>query len=371
MKKKIFILVMSICIVLLAGGCGSKGVAGNTNSPTPTATSGTNTGNAQTVTKGDYVVDDYIKLGQYKGIKVTVTKLEVTDDAVNAAIQDDLKAKATQKDIIGRPVQNGDTVNIDYEGLKDGVAFSGGTAKGSDLTIGSGTFIPGIEEGLIGHNIGEKVALNITFPADYSTTDLAGKAVVFNVTINSIKESVLPELTEDYVKNNSDYASIDAYKEGTRAKLQVQNEETMKNQKTNDVFTAIAGNSKISSLPQTLLDYYKNDLKNYYTQYAQANGMDFASFLGASSMTQADFDSQAQQYAESMATQELVIKAIIEAEKMTLTDDEYNAGVDKIVSDYGYPSKDDLLKSIDESQIRENLLMQKAMDFVTAQAVEG
>ena len=183
---------------------------------------------------------------------------------------------------------------------------------------------------------------------------------------------MVPELTEDYVKNNTTYASIDAYKAGTREKLQTQNEDTMKNQKTNDVFTAIVNNSQISSLPQTLLDYYKNDYTTQVTQYAaQSYGMDFASFLSTSNMTQADFDTQAAQYAQSIATQELVIKAIIEAENMTLTDDEYNSGVDKLVSDNGLASKDDLLKAISESQLRETLLWRKTMDFVTNQAVEG
>lgn len=355
---------MSLCLILLASGCGNKT---NSSSPSPSPSP---TGSPQ-ATKGTFAVNEYITLGQYKGVKVTVTKLEVTDEDVDSAIQDDLSANATQKDVTGRAIQNGDTVNIDFEGLKDGVAFEGGTSKGYELEIGSGSFIPGFEEGLVGHSVGEKVALNLTFPEDYQSTDLAGKAVVFNVTINSAKESVVPELTEDYVKSKTSFTSVAAYKDSIRKDLEAQNEETMKSQKTNDVFTAIVDSSKISSLPKTLLDYYSNYLKDYYTQYAVANGTDLAGFLAAQNMTEDDFNTETQQYAERMATQELVITAIVEAEKITLSDDEYNTGIDKLVSDYGYASKDDLLKTVDQAQIKETLLWQKAMDFVTAQAVEG
>jgi trigger factor len=237
MKKRVMLLVVSLSIVMLAGGCGSKndisnyqntnntdnaGSADQTTDGTSTdgtSTDGTSTdGTDASVTvpeKADYKVDDYIKLGQYKGVKVTVDQLTVTDDNVNTAIQDDLKANATTEEVTDRKdVQNGDIVNIDYEGLKDGKAFDGGTSTGYDLTIGSGKFIPGFEDKLIGAKVGEKVSIDLTFPADYQQADLAGQAVVFNVTVNSIKKQVIPELTEEYVKSKTSYDTIDAYKEG-------------------------------------------------------------------------------------------------------------------------------------------------------------
>jgi trigger factor len=150
MKKKIFALILSLAIMLLVAACGQKGgttTNGNTPSPSASATATTgNTSGTETVTKGDYVVSDYITLGQYKGVKVTVEKLEVTEEDIEAAIQSDLYAKSSEVDVTDRPVQNGDIVNIDFQGLKDGVAFEGGTAEGYILEIGSGYFIEGFEK---------------------------------------------------------------------------------------------------------------------------------------------------------------------------------------------------------------------------------
>lgn len=374
MNKKILAIILSLAMMLLVAACGQNGnttTNGNTVSPSATATAGNTSGSGADVSKGDYVVTDYIKLGQYKGVKVTVEKLEVTEEDIEAAIQSDLYAKSSEVDVTDRAVQNGDTVNIDFQGMKDGVAFEGGTAEGYILEIGSGYFIPGFEEALIGHSIGEKVAIDLTFPADYQNADLAGQPVLFNVTINAIRTTVVPELNEDFVKNNTAYTSIEAYKASLNEQLTAQYQQEMIDQKQTDVLQAIIENAEIKSLPQSLLDYYFDDYSSCYSQIALTNGMDLETFVNASGATMDDFNSQAMLYAEALATQELTIKAIIDAEKMTLTDEEYNTGIDEIVSMYQYGSREELLKVVDKSLIIESLLMQKAIDFVTDQAVEG
>ncbi|MDF2942968.1 MAG: trigger factor [Herbinix sp.] len=378
MKKKVLFLVMSLSILMLAGGCSKKDVANEPNGTENTATQAPEATVAPTdetatevaPVREAYEVGDYITLGEYKGIEVTVDKLEVKEEDIDAAIQTDLQANTTQEEVTDRAIESGDIVNIDYEGLKDGVAFEGGSAQAYDLTIGSGQFIPGFEDQLIGAKTGDKLALDITFPADYTAADLAGQAVVFNVTVNSIKKAVVPELTEEYVKANTDYDTIAAYREGTRAKLQTENEDTMKNNKINSILTSIIDNSEISSYPQTLLDYYSYEMKDYYTQYAKMYGMEFADFLSASGMTEESFTTQQKSYAEDRASQELALNAIIKAEKIELTDDEYKAGVAKILTDYGYASEDELFKSATEAQIKESLIWEKAVNFVTEQAVE-
>lgn len=341
--KKIIVLAMVLSMALMAAGCGNK---------------------------EGHNVKDHIKLGQYKGIQVTVDRTEVTDEKIDEAIRYDMEAYAVDREVTDRPVQAGDTVNIDFEGLKDGVAFEGGAAAGYDLKIGSGQFIPGFEEGLIGHELGEKVSLNLSFPEEYHNAELAGQAVVFNVTINSITEAVIPELTEEFVKSNTKYDSIAAYREGIRAELAAQYEEEANIKKSDDVFNAILNNSEIISLPQVLLDYYKEDYKKIFTQYAQQYGLDFDTFLAAINMSQADYEKQAAQFAETSATQELVLSAIIEAEKIALTDQEFNAEVEEILQISGYPSRNELYKVLPESRIRKNLLMQKAIEFVMEQAIE-
>jgi trigger factor len=371
MKKKLLFLVMSICILMLAGGCAKKGVADDLNSDKTSDTTDSQSATDTTApVKEDYVVSDYITLGNYKGVEVTVDKLEVTEDDIDAKIQSDLEANATQEDVTGRPVQDKDVVNIDYEGLKDGVAFEGGTAQGVDLTIGSGSFIEGFEEGLIGANIGDKLELNLTFPEDYSQSpDLAGQAVVFNVTINSIKKSTVPELTEDYVKGNTDYDTIDAYREGVRKDLETQNQETMDNQKIENVLKAIVDNSKIT-YPQTLLDYYSYSFTNYYTQmYYYLYGMTLEDYLAQSGSTMDEFNTYAQQAAEYASSMELVKKAVAETEKMSISDDEYKEKLPEFLENYGYETEEDLLAVLTKDQIKEELLLQKAQDFVVGQAV--
>ncbi len=380
MKKKLF-LVMCLSIMLLAWGCGKKSVTDDINSatgtatPAPTSAPGATEAPEQAAVeapvKEAYEVSDYITLGEYKGLPLTYTKLEVKDTDIDAAIQSDLEANATEEEVKDRGVQKGDTVNIDYEGLKDGVAFEGGTAQGYDLEIGSGKFIPGFEDGLIGAKTGDEVTLNLTFPADYSTAELAGQAVVFNVKVNSIKTSIVPELTEDYVKSNTDYDSIDAYKEGTRANLVKDNEETMKNEKIKNLITAIVDGSKISSYPQTLIDYYAYEMESYYSQFAAMYGFQLADFLAANNMTEESFAKEKQSYAEDRAAQELALNAIIKAENMQISDDEYKAGVAKYIEQYGYASEEEFFQSATEDQVRESLIWEKAVDFILSQAKEA
>jgi trigger factor len=386
MKKKTLLLMMGLSVTLFAWGCGKKSVADelNAQNDSPTGTPAvtqaaedtaedTDQGSAasQAPVREAYEVSDYITLGQYKGVKAVYDKLEVTDADVDKAIEDDLSSNSTEEEVKDRAVQTGDIVNIDYEGLKDGVAFDGGTAQGYDLEIGSGSFIPGFEDGLIGHNTGEKVKLDVTFPEEYPTEELAGKAVVFNVTINSIKAKKLPELNDEYVKDNTDYKTVAEYKEGTRAELAKSNEETMKNAKMGNILQTIISNSEISSYPQTLIDYYGYEMESYYTQYAQMFGMDLAAFIEANGMNQAAYDEQKKSYAENRAAQELVLNSVIKTENMVLTDDEYSKGLADYMEKYDVKTEDEFYQNYGtKEQIKESLLWEKAMNFLVAESVE-
>lgn len=382
MKKRISILVLCMSITLLAAGCNSKTDDNKATNATPTpasteGTTGSDTAAGPTATpiptitndlvREEYNVDDYIKLGQYKGVEVTVSKLEVSPEDLAVATQSDLqKNGGTLTEVTGRAVQVGDTINMDYEGLKDGVAFEGGTAAGYDLMVGSGAFIPGFEDQLIGAKTGDKLAINVTFPENYGAADLAGKPVVFNVTVNKIQEY---PLTEEFVTANTDYDTVDAYKTSISDNLKAQNDETMKTELQNNVYNAVVANSEISSLPQTLLDYYANDLKVYYTNYAAAYGMDFATFLSTSGVTEAQFAEDAKNYAESMATRDLVLGAVIKAENISLSDDEYNQQVEAYATQYGYENGEALLAAADPTLLREDILYKKVQDYLVGVAV--
>lgn len=383
MKKKLLFLVLSISIITLAWGCGKKDAAQEADPTTEATATVAPTGTAAAPVEGTedaatvapvkeaYEVSDYITLGEYKGLKVSYTKLEVTDANIDEAIKTDLEENATDEEVKDRAVQNGDTVNIDYEGLKDGVAFEGGTAQGYDLEIGSGSFIPGFEEGLVGAKLGAEVALNLTFPADYSAPDLAGQAVVFNVKVNSITTSVVPELNEDFVKNNTDYDSIAAYKEGVRADLVKENDNTMRNEKIRNLITTIVDGSKISSYPQSVVDFYAFEMESYYQQYASMFGYKLEDFLAANGLTEEKYAEEKKAYAEDRTAQELVLNAIIKAENMQLSDEEYKAGVADYIKEYGYESEEEFFKIATEGQIKESLIWEKAVNFILEQSVEA
>ena len=386
MKKRTPILVLCMCMMLMAVGCNSKKDDKNADiTPTPANTNGTEaadttdkTGTTDTTDKEiemvtndlvreDYNVDDYIKLGQYKGVEVIVSKLEVSPEDLNIAIQSDLMLKgATLAEVTGRTVQAGDTVNIDYEGLKDGVAFEGGTATGYDLMIGSGSFIPGFEAKLVGAKVGEKRSLDLTFPENYGSDDLAGQPVVFNVTINKIQEY---PTTEEYIAANTEFKTVDAYKASISDELKAQNEASMKTELQNNVYNAVVDNSTISSLPQNLVDYYANDLKVYYTNYAASYGMDFASFLSASGVTELQFNEDAKEYAKSMATRDLVLGAVIKAEKIELSEEEYKTQLEIYAAQYGYENGEALLAAADATLLKEDILYKKVQDFLVSEAV--
>ncbi len=379
MKKKLLLLVMSVSIMVLAWGCGKKETVDEpitdegtvTEAPADSSADGTENTDTAAPVKEAYEVNDYITLGEYKGIPVTYSKLEVTDADIDEVIQSELQSNAEEVEVTDRAVQNGDIVNIDYEGLKDDVAFEGGTAQGFDLEIGSGRFIEGFEEGLIGAKTGDELSLNLTFPENYSSTDLAGQAVVFKVKVNAIKITVVPELTEDYVKENTEFDSIAAYKEGVRAELVEQNENSMRNEKINNLITTIIDSSTISSYPQSVVDYYAYEMESYYMQYATMFGYELSDFLAANGLTVEKYNEEKKSYAESRTAQELVLNAIIKAENMQISDEEYKAGVAGYVEEYGYASEEEFLQYATEAQIKESLIWEKAVNFILEKSVEA
>lgn len=370
MKKKV-LLIMGLCVMLMAGGCSKNGAAGDLGNNAPTEDNTTDALPSGTPVKEAYNVDDYIELGKYKGVEVSVEKPVVTDADVEDAIRTDLQNNATTEEITDRKdVQNGDIVNIDYEGLKDGVAFEGGTAADQDLTIGSGQFIEGFEEQLIGKNVGEKVKLDLTFPENYQNNpDLAGQPVVFNVTINAIKKSVVPELTEDYVKNNTDYGTIEEYRKAERESLEADNEQKKQDDITQNVITALIDGSKISSYPQTLIDYYSYSYESYITQMlTMYYNMSVDDYIKSSGSSKEEFEANVKAVAENYSSLELVQRAIAKAEGMTVTDAEYSDALDEYMKNYDVTKEEDLLKIITKDQIKDELLLKKALDYAVDNA---
>ena len=285
MKKRL-VMAAVLGLALAAAGC-SDGNKAATESGTPAATENGSEAQSESSSetqsaaaeRPDYKALDYVTLGEYKNLNVTLASTAVTDEEIDAEISSRLTQKEKVETLTEGTVEKGDTANIDYEGIKDGEAFQGGTDKGFDLVIGSGSFIEGFEDGLIGKSVGETVDLNLTFPEGYQNAEMAGQDVVFHVTINSIKRT--PELTDELAAeiSESEYKTVDEYRASVEQTLKEGKASTRDSEKTNDLMTQVYNNSKINDYPAELVAFTKQQYVDYYEQYAQQSEMSLSDFI--------------------------------------------------------------------------------------------
>lgn len=319
----------------------------------------------------EYDAKDFVTLGTYEGLTVTVDDIEVTDAQIDQRIEDKIRNGGFMEVVTEGKVQNGDIANIDYVGKKDDVAFDGGSAEGYDLTIGSGTFIPGFEEGLVDAAIGESVDLNLTFPEEYHSEELAGADVVFTVTVNSVQR--MPEITDELVSKISDGAAstVDAYREIVKEELTTEAQEEQENTIKNELMTQIYNTCTVNDYPEELVEYSMDEMYNYYRAYAQSMGMEFADFLTTYlGMEEAAFEEEARLTIESSLEQELLLMAIAEDRGLEeISDEEFEEGCKKYAELLGFASTDEFKAAYDEPRIRTSIAMDSAMDYVRDKAV--
>ena len=316
------------------------------------------------VPRPDYTASDYVELGEYKGLTVKIAPIEVTDEEILAQISANAGSDAME-DVTEGTVEEGDTANIDYVGKLDGEAFDGGTAKGYDLEIGSGTFIDGFEDGLVGVKIGDTVDLTLTFPESYPSEELAGKETVFTVTVNSVKR--MKELTSDLVSTITDgeYTDVDAYKESVKETLIKNKEDSRDSEIKSDILSQISANSTVRDYPQEMLDYGLTNMQNAYKQMASQYDMEYADLLqNYFGMTEEQFNEEALNVVKQNLDAEMYLKAIAEKEGIEVSDDDYEAACQRYADTYGYDSVDDLKAAYDEDTIRISALQDKVLDFL-------
>lgn len=385
MKKIVTILVLSLSMMLAMTGCSKNEEDkddSNDNSPTPVETNDNedsdNPENGDVdieepemlenpVVKEEYDFNDYIKLGKYKGIEVEVEQLEVSEDDVDLAIQMDMAEKgASLTDVTGRTAEKGDTLNIDFAGYHNGELFEGGSAEGQDLLLGSGMFIEGFEEQLIGSELNQEIDVNVVFPENYMNTTLAGEAAVFKVLVNGIKRY---ETTEEILKDIVGFDTEEAYKDYITQMLVESNAQLMKNIKENDIYNAVIDSSEIT-LPENLVEYHASDLRILYTNISTQYGMDLETFIMLSGITMEEFEDDIKAYANNMATRELLIKAISSAENLEVTEEEIDAEVEKYLANYGEVSKEQFMESADMEVIIEDILFNKIIKLLVDESVE-
>ena len=265
---------------------------------------------------------------------------------------------------VDRAAEDGDIVNIDYVGMKDGEPFDGGSDDGFDLTLGSNRFIDGCEEGLIGAVKGQELSLNLTFPEDYGSEELAGQAVVFDVTVNAVKESVPAVLDDDFVKEYTDYETVDAYREATRENLESYAEASALVDMQNQVFSKVMDEAQVTVTDEAVQDYYDDQMAGYQTQ-AETLGIDLETMVSFYGMDMETFEEQLREMSEEATRQNAVIRAIADAEGMTVSDED----MEQTASDLGYEDVDAMLETAGQDVVDNYILAQKVINFLTDNAV--
>ena len=307
------------------------------------------------------------KISAYTGMKIQKFAYTVSDADVQAEIERMLDRNAKKVEITDRAAANGDIVTIDFVGTVDGVKFDGGEAEGYDLTLGSGAFIPGFEDQVVGMNIGETKDVNVTFPENYQAENLKGKAAVFAVTLHKIQAKELPELTDEFVKEATGDETVAAYKEKTAARLQKDLDRRATDATENSILNAIAANTEVE-IPQAMIEREIDSLVQRFEYQLMYQGLKLADYLDFLKVTEADFRSNYQSQAEANVKNQLIISHIIEAEKIEATEEEVDA---KIAEQAASVEKEaeEYKKSMDPRQIdyiRNDVIITKLFDFLAA-----
>ena len=329
MKKRVLALIMALCMTTALAGCGNGEIA-----------------------------NDKLRIKQYKGLEITETVLEVTDDDVEMSIQSTLQTMSTKTDITDRPAQEGDSVVIDYEGKLDGVAFDGGTATGQTIEIGAGMYVPGFEEGIIGHNIGDTFDVNVTFPEEY-TEELAGKAVVFTMTLHSIQEVHVPELTEDLLPELSETAkTIKEYKEEVRKQLEESNQASAEEAMEQQLWEKLLENCVVDKYPDGQVEEFVANVETQLGEYAAQNDMT------AVELFEQYYGMKPEEYVKNSVKMEYAIALIAEKENITLTAKEYEEGAAEQAMQQGYEDVETFEKEVGRETIELLILQPKVGKFL-------
>ena len=281
-----------------------------------------------------------VKISSYKGMKIRQYAYTVKDEDVDADVNGLLERNARKVPVEGRAAQSGDTANIDFVGTVDGVKFDGGEAQGFDLVLGSGQFIPGFEDQVIGMNVGETKDVNVTFPENYQAENLKGKPAVFAVTLNAIQGKELPELTDEFIKDATGSESIAAYREKAKARLQANADRKSNDATENSILEAIAANTEVE-IPQAMIEREIDGLVQRFEYQLMYQGLKLADYLEFLKMSMADFRKNYEEQATKNVKSQLIIGKIIEEEKIEATEAEIDeqvakqaASVEKSVEDY-------------------------------------
>ena len=312
-----------------------------------------------------------VTLGTYKGVKVDKVEVEVSEEEVDAEINKERENNSRTITVEDRAVKDGDMTVIDFEGFVDGVAFEGGKGEDYPLTIGSGAFIPGFEEALIGAEIGVETDVNVTFPEDYQAAELAGKAAVFKCTVKEIKEKELPELDDEFASEVSEFDTLAEYKEDVKKNLAEKKEAAAKSAKEEAAIDAVIAEAQME-IPDAMVETQQRQMVEDFAQRIQSQGISMDQYMQFTGLTTAKLMDQVKPQALKRIQSRLVLEAVVAAEKMEATEEEFEAEVAKMAEAYKMEADKvkELLGENGKKQVKEDICIGKAVELVVASAVE-
>ncbi|MCI9201743.1 MAG: trigger factor [Lachnospiraceae bacterium] len=312
-----------------------------------------------------------VRIGKYKGVKVDKIDVEVTEEEVAAELEKERGNNARNIAVEDRPVKDGDMTMLDFEGFVDGVAFEGGKGENYPLTIGSGAFIPGFEEQLVGAEIGKEVEVNVTFPENYQAEELKGKAAVFKCTVKEIKEKELPELDDEFASEVSEFDTLAEYKEDIKKNLAEKKEKDAKNQKEDAVIDAIINDSDME-IPDAMIEAQQKQMVDDFAQRIQMQGIKMEQYF---QLTGTNYDvllEQVKPQAEKRIKSRLVLEAVVAKENIEASEEEYGKETERMAEVYQMEVEKvrEMLGEKEKKEIMQDLAIQKAVEFVVENAVE-
>ncbi|HBG7379441.1 TPA: trigger factor [Clostridioides difficile] len=309
------------------------------------------------------------ELGNYKGIEIAKVENTVSDENVDAKLQEMVEKNARLVSVEDKALEDGDTAIIDFEGFENGVAFDGGKGENYNLVIGSNTFIPGFEEQLVGKKAGEEVEVNVAFPEEYHSQDLAGKPVVFNVKINDVKVKELSALDDEFAKDTSEFDSLDELKADVRAKLEEEAKNRADAETRNSVVEKVAENTEIE-IPEVMIQHQIDNMLNELNYQLQYQGFGLQQLLEMTGRTMEELREERKEDAKKLVKSSLVLEAITKAEGIEATEEEFKAELEKMASAYNMEVEkiEASLRDADKEDIKGQIKIRKTIDLLVDNA---
>ena len=319
----------------------------------------------------EVAVKPEVTLGAYKDIEVAKADVEVSEEEVNAEVDKEREKNARQISVEDRTVENGDMIMLDFEGFVNGVAFDGGKGENYPLTIGSGSFIPGFEEQLVGAEIGKELDVNVTFPEEYQAPELAGKEATFKCKVNEIKVKELPEADDDFAQDVSKFDTLAEYKEDLKAKLAESKAAAAKRAKEDAVIEKIIENAEME-IPEAMIDTQARQLVDEFAQRIQAQGLSFEQYLQFTGMTLDTALEQMKPNAVKRIQSRLVLEAVVKAENIEVSEEDVKAEIAKMAETYKMDADKlaEIMSDEEKKQIQMDMAIEKAVELVTEAAKE-